>query len=495
MLQHLRTLRFKLTLLNLLVFGAILAALCVTILAVHKRSLMEDIDDRLNGMFETLIDAAVIKVDDDLAISARHKRRPDLDPSRFPSYFWQFRFEDGTICKRCTRLRGKELPWSPAAKSSRGAAGPVFETITGEVPDALLASGRSMRVATLYHQKTGGPHVFWQVGVSLSPVETSVAELRRAFLQIIPIGLLVAGFAGWMMARRSLAPIGRIVRETRELSASELDRRIAVPPGRDEITDMIVTINQMLDRLEGAFRAQERFVADAAHELKTPVAVLLGSAQVLTQKARTPEEQDRFFDTVQEEMRRLAQMVDSLLTLARSDAGLPLAAQVAVSVNDAVMDAVQACRPLAAQRDVRLIPRLALPRAEQDEAVIRGDPELIRSMLANLIRNAIRHSPAGEAVEVEVRLEPPGVSLTVRDRGPGIPPEHLDRVFDRFYRVPADGKIADGTGLGLAIAKGVVNLHHGTISIVNRPEGGCECLVGLTLSRAGEAGLRERTRS
>ena len=245
---------------------------------------------------------------------------------------------------------------------------------------------------------------------------------------------------------------------------------------------MVATINRMLDRLADAFQAQERFSADVAHELKTPLAILLGEAQVLMRQERSPEEYDRFVASVQDEVRTLAQTVDSLLTLARAEAGLPRAMGSDVSINEVVTDAVERCNPLSEQREVRIVPVLVLGQNDDAGPLVSGDGALLRLMFTNLLRNAIRHSPPDEAVDIVVELAGDEVVMSVRDRGTGIPPEYVDKVFDRFFRVPDRRASFQGTGLGLTIVRGVAGLHGGSVSVSNRSEGGCEFVVRLPLS-------------
>jgi len=206
------------------------------------------------------------------------------------------------------------------------------------------------------------------------------------------------------------------------------------------------------------------------------------SGEVLGRQARTPEQYERFVASVQDEMRRFAQLIDSLLTLARAHAGFPIPSAGLVSVNEAVTDAVQRCQPLAEQREVRLILVLAPPSPDEPDAVVLGDSELLSLMVGNLIRNAIRHSPAGKAVELEVQSRETEATIAVRDAGPGIPADLLDRVFDPFFRVPRDTDVGQGAGLGLAIAKGVAELHRGMIQASNRPEGGSSFIIRLPLA-------------
>jgi two-component system OmpR family sensor kinase len=318
------------------------------------------------------------------------------------------------------------------------------------------------------------------VAVSLDRVNESVRRVYALFAVLAPASLALVGAVSWFMARRSLAPIGRVARTARQLTIASFDRRIPVPPGRDEVSEMVVTINSMLDRLESGFRAHERFIADAAHELKTPVAVLLAESQVLARQARTAEEYDAFVASVEGEMRRLTQIIDSLLILARANAGYPIALASEVSLNDVVSDAVQRCDALAGQREIRLVPLLYLPGPADPEPLVRGDDDLLASMIGNLIRNAIRSSPVGGTVEVQLEVHGRAARVAVRDRGPGIAPEYAERIFEEFFRVPGADQ-QGGAGLGLAIAKGVARLHGGSIDVANRQGGGCEFTIRLPL--------------
>jgi signal transduction histidine kinase len=490
--SQVRTLRFRLAALNLLVFSVILSVLFMVVMAVRERREVADFDDRLTDRAERMVESIHVKSASPGGALAPDATTPRLVPFRFPGYFFQVRAADGTLLERSLNLGHSTLPFSERAKAARSASSPALETCSGEVARLLLGSDGEIRLLTLFHQAPGVAPFYLQVGLNLAPVRESITELRQLFLTLVPIGLVAVGLASWLMAKRSLAPIGKIARQARALTAAHLDRRISLPPGRDEVAEMTVTINEMLDRLEAAFQAQERFIADASHELKTPVTVLLGEAQVLTQHDRSVEEYGRFVASVQDEMRQMAKLVDSLLTLARADAGFPLTAKMPVSINEVVMDAVERCQALARQGSVRLVPVLAMPVGDEPEPEIDGDSALLCAMTENLIRNAVRYSPSNEAVEVRIALNAGDVMISVLDRGAGVPPEHIDRLFERFYRVPGNRQTDKGTGLGLAIAKGVALLHHGSIAVSNRPGGGCEFVVRLPLMAAEVEGGKKR---
>lgn len=476
------TLRSRLTVLNLAVFGVILDAVCIAVLAVGENYLRQDFDDWLTSLATSI--SGEIVIPGNMILPEPTARGPALpvNPFEFPGLYLQIRLGDGTVLERSRSLKNAVLPLNEQAAATRGAHTAVLETLTGGVADKLLGPDQPLRMLTLYHDEAGAFPYYLQVGVSVARLTTSLDRLHRLIVILMLIGMLAVGLASSLMARRALAPIGRVARDLQRLTAANLDRRVTVPTEGDELSEMVTTVNQMLDRLESAFRAQDQFIANAAHELKTPVTVLLGEAQVLSRQPRTPEEHERFVASVQDEMRRFAQLVDSLLTLARAHAGFPIPLAAPVSVNEAATNAVQRCQPLADQKDVRLILALAPPVPDVPDAVVQGDGELLTLMVANLIRNAIRHSSAGEAIEIGVAAHDAEATIAVRDRGPGIPADLLDRVFDPFFRIPRDTDAGDGVGLGLAIAKGITELHRGSIHAVNRPDGGCEFAIRLPLA-------------
>jgi signal transduction histidine kinase len=485
--RHIQTLRFRLAILFLIVFGLIITGLSAVILSVRERHLRLDFDDRLQDRAEAIIEEVLSNRHEAGAANGKDYDFTRFKPYRFRGYYYQLRGADGTIIHRSPRLRGRALPLSPLARTGRESHEPVFDTVKGGIAQALLGAGGELRLLTIHREDPGLPALTLQVGASLKSVKDSIRSLRVVFLSVIPAALLIAGIASWLLAGRSLSPIARIAEAADELGVENLTRRFDQPRGKDEVANMVATINAMLDRLSTAFQAQSRFIADVSHEIKTPLSIILGEAQVLMQRERGPEEYARFVASVQDEVRSLAQTVDSVLTLARAEAGLPLTEAAEVSINEVVTDATERCQPIAKQREVRLVPRLALPRGDKPEPLVWGDGGLLRLMIVNLVRNAVRYSPPDEAVDITVVLEGNEATVSVRDRGPGIPEEYVDRVFDRFFCVPHQNQSFKGIGLGLTIARGIARLHEGNISVSNRPKGGCEFVVRLPLITAKES--------
>lgn len=481
--KRFRTLRYRLAGLYLAVSAAIILILCVLLLRLCERALRADFDQRLIERADAMVDAIS-------AIAAREQvtlwnaeSLPRLNPFEFPGYYFQLRNRYGTSLERSASLGEHDLPFAELPRPLRAPRKSVPVTLSGEASAAILGKAGELRLLTLLHGEPGDDPFYLQVAADLQPMHASVAALRRLFLLVAPGGLLLAAAISWVLASRSLLSIGELVKQARSYSAANLSRRIVPPPGDAEVAELADVINEMLTRLEEAFRSQERFIANASHELKTPLSIILAESQILMQKERSAEEYERFMVSAREQLRQLTRLLDSLLTLSRADAGFPLAKVQAVSLNDVVIEAVQRCEPLARDRTVRLVPRLALPADDGTEPILSGDQQLLRVAVENLLRNAVRYSPPEDAVEIEVKLDGADVTVAVRDHGPGIPHNKIDNLFNRFFQLPSGDLSTHGTGLGLAIARGAVKLHRGTISVRNLQSGGCEFVIRLPLEQ------------
>jgi signal transduction histidine kinase len=303
----------------------------------------------------------------------------------------------------------------------------------------------------------------------------------------IPVALLAALVTSWFIAGRAVAPIQRLSDAARSVSPTSLGERISVETTDHEISKLQTELNSALSRLEAGYRAQEQFISNVSHELKTPLAVLLTETQILHLGQETLERYRGWAERVEEEMKRLAQLVESFLTLTRCDLASGLVRRDEVVVHDLVLDAIQHSTALAQGRDVHLVPELASSAHDGphgDGPMVKGDGDLLCTMLDNLLRNAIRFSPEGASVDVRVTMDEDDVCITVRDRGPGIPAEFIDKVFERFFQVPSEvGR--QGSGIGLAIAHNVALLHDGHIAVSNVEDGGCAFVVVLPLSAVG----------
>ncbi len=300
-----------------------------------------------------------------------------------------------------------------------------------------------------------------------------VDEIMLGAALIAPgLGLL----SGWFVSGIAVAPLRRIQDLVKQLGPEQLDRSILSPSNSSEVSELIRELDDARKRIREAFQAQERFLANVSHEIKTPIAVLLIEAQTLDMDG-LPDEIVHFVDSAQSEMSRLGKLVESFLTLTRIEDGAGEIRGKRYSANDLAMDSVEHCAAMANQLGVWLRPRL-FSDEETIDLCVSGEPELLTTMLDNLIHNAIGYSPRDTGVEIVLSDEGDRIGFAVRDSGPGIEEAQLVTIFDRFKQSKQHERRARGHGLGLSIAKGIAELHRGTLTVRNL-ERGCEFKVYL----------------
>jgi signal transduction histidine kinase len=275
---------------------------------------------------------------------------------------------------------------------------------------------------------------------------------------------------------RALKPVEEVTRLAEAVEATDLSKRVRVTTGGEEFRRLAAVINSLLDRLERAFRAQKRLIADAAHELKTPTAVLVGEAQEAMRPEASREERQESIETIERVARGLAHEVDGLLLLARGDGALPerrVRADLAVIAAEAVDTTV----PLGEPRRVRCA------FTQDGPAWVLGDREGLLRLATNLVSNAVLYTEEGTTVEVAVGSSSGEAYLEVRDRGPGIAPADRAHIFERFVRLDATrGRNPEGSGLGLAIVEQVARYHGGRVEVLDRPGGGSVFRAVLPMS-------------
>jgi two-component system heavy metal sensor histidine kinase CusS len=273
----------------------------------------------------------------------------------------------------------------------------------------------------------------------------------------IAAGMLLTGLLAWIAARRGLEPMRRIAALAQGISASRLGRRLppeAVPP---ELSDLATAFNAMLARLEDSFRRLSDFSSDIAHELRTPVGNLVTETEVALSRARSADAYREVLYSNLEEYNRLSRMIGDMLFLAKADNGLIVPQREKVNLAAETQGLFAFYDALAEEKGVCLV--------LEGAGTIFGDRLMVCRALSNLLSNALRYTLPGNSVKVSIdRLESGETRLAIENPGEEIAPEHLSRLFDRFYRVDASRqKKSDGAGLGLAITKSIVEAHQGTI--------------------------------
>jgi heavy metal sensor kinase len=308
-----------------------------------------------------------------------------------------------------------------------------------------------------------------------------------AYTIAIPLLLLIAAAGGFFLASRSLSPVAAMSARAAEISSTNLNERLPVGNRRDELSALAAVVNSLLERLEQAFAQQRRFMADASHELRTPVAVLRTEADVtLSRPNRTEAEYRESVTVMRDSARRLGRIVDDLFLLARADAGhLPLRRSV-IYLEEVVDDAARAVRAIAQEHGVRI----AVDPVE--DAPFSGDADLLVRLMLNLLDNAIKHSPTGGTVTLSLVRVGQEYRIGVVDEGPGIPAEAQAQIFERFFRVGrarsrAAATEPTGAGLGLAIARWIAEAHGGRLELVRSTDAGTHFQLVLPAMVEGDS--------
>jgi heavy metal sensor kinase len=315
---------------------------------------------------------------------------------------------------------------------------------------------------------------------SLEPTDDELETVRDTLGYVVPIALLLAGLGGWFLAHRSLAPVVAMADRARRLGGEDLSGRLPVANPRDELGRLAQTFNELLGRLETSMHQQRQFMADASHELRTPITTTRTAANVALQQPHREEEEYRHsLAVIEQQATRLSRIVEDMFTLARADAGNYPVRRHPMYLDEVVEEVVSAARILASIRQVEI------KWNGSGAASFVGDEELIRRMLNNLIDNAVRHSPPAAVVTVSLEPVDSRYTITVADHGAGISPENQPHIFERFYRADpsrARGGPDGGAGLGLALARWVAHLHGGTVKLTTSSNQGSMFTIELPLS-------------
>jgi heavy metal sensor kinase len=359
----------------------------------------------------------------------------------------------GNIRSRSTR-DDVSLPITKAAMHRAEQGLPTFETWErdGKAPF------RQLSVPVIVGGAFTGTLV--QVGAPLDATWATLSQIRSVFYLAFPAILVVSMFAGYIMARRSLAPVDGMRRAADQLSATDLSHRLEVPDVRDELHDLAETFNRMLTRLEDAFERQRRFNSDVSHELRTPLTAIRGEAELALRRTRTADEYRVALETIQKESISMGATVEDLLLLARAETGGLPTTRSQVKTVEFLEAAAAKAEQLGKKKQIQI--KVVTDRAPK---VFLGAENYLALALGNLLSNAVKHSPESGQVTLTCQKSlSGGLTFSVSDHGEGIPQVLLERIFDPFFRVDtARNRIAGGVGIGLSLARALARLHGGDV--------------------------------
>ncbi len=315
-----------------------------------------------------------------------------------------------------------------------------------------------------------------QIGTSLDQVEHTLHGVIIELLIIAPLFLSGGGAGCYWLAGRAFRPIVRLTDTALAIKEGNIQQRVPVTYTGDEVQHLALTFNEMLDQLEKTLANQRRFIADASHELRMPVAAIRSMTDIALEQNVTEGEAIGILQDINEQSEHLTRLITDLLVLARADEGhIPMEYEI-ICLSTLVQDVVATMEWLAHERAITLTTEIEKP------VYISGDEARLMQMVMNIIDNALRYTSANGKVTVTLNICQQNVQLSISDTGCGIAPEHLEHIFKRFYRVDsARSRAEGGTGLGLALVDWIVRVHHGTISVESEPGQGTTVTILLPL--------------
>jgi len=426
---------------SVVLFFMLLVYAAATYLAV-RHEFFEQLEDQLHDDFESAEGFLSPAADGRIVWASDRYRDPDEDEDKGIDV-WAGGGEPIYRSRASTSLPPIALPAAAAAARY----------------ESLDVGGRTWRTLTA-STLVGGKPLVMRVSRSEEKLRAQLAEILGVLVLGLPLVVALASVGGYVLARGALTPIDHLAAAARRITAERLHERLSAPNPDDEIGRLTAVINDTYARLEASFDKLRRFTADASHELRTPLTVVRGIGEMTLKDPRSPAEYKEAIGSILEEIDRLTTLVDTLLRLSHGDAGTVRLSPETLDLRNLARDVAASLGILAEERSQRL-------DIEAPEPVMATvDRLVLREALTNVVDNAIKYGPSGSRVLIQVSADRDRAVLEVRDEGPGVPPEHRERIFDRFFRVD-DGRSRQtgGTGLGLSIAKWAVDVNGGRISV------------------------------
>ena len=471
------SLRLRLALWYGALTGLVVLVVSIFTYAAHTRGHYDDADHALHTSTDHIIDEYVAQVTGPNPVASVSLPVSDSIPLRIYDAEGHVLVESPfarslpPVNPRAILDGPPQLPFDPIA----GISPPMMpmDRASGKFGLTTDAGGTRYR---LYVVPISRVDQYLVTAFSLARIDASVAAFRQLVVFLALSGAVVAFGAGWLLARSALRPVSAMTETAGAIAHSRsLDRRVPAPARGDELGQLAGTFNEMLDSLESAHRAQQRFVADASHELRAPLTAIQGNLELLERQTNMPADERReAVSEARHEAHRLARLVADLLALARADAGVPVRREP-VELDRVLMDSVADAQHLTRGHKLKVV--------HIEPAIVPGDPDRLKQLILILLDNAIKYTPPDGRVEASLRENGQSVEIAIRDTGIGIPQEDLPRVFDRFYRAdPARTRDPGGTGLGLSIARWIAEQHGGAITLTSRPGHGTTVTAHLPLN-------------
>ncbi len=445
------SLRLRITALFVVIFGATFLVFAFLVFRTTLRSAEKSFDDALYNYAVDVFDKISLGPEGNLSVETPFLDREKIYPFPLGTALIRVRNTEGQIISEVGDFGDFDLPFQN--DRLRILAGNRFSFRTLEnLGDLPNQEAQSYRMLTVPIDNSPIPVLYLQIAVPRTVLEAQSDETLFLLSLLIPLSLLVATLGGYFLSARALRPVHAMTSQVRHFSPADLTQRVSVPVAKDELRALALTMNDLLERIQRAFQSQERFIADASHQLQTPLALIRAEIESEQIQKHLHASATR---SVLQEVDHMSRLIKDLLLLARAEAGGGALNMQAFFLDELVLETLSRLDTLARKRNIRLLCNIEenhLPRKS-----LRGDPELITTLIFSLLENAVKYSPSDSSVSVKVQWKKDREALVVADEGTGVPETEFEQVFERFHRGhPAN---SEGHGLGLAIAKKVADAH------------------------------------
>lgn len=470
--------RIRLTIWYVGVLALLLIAFASLTYFLVVRTLSEDADENLEAMLTNF--KSTIEIEKAEKEGRRSTEKQNIVEEAIIEVIAETRFQDYNFAVYSADNR------KIGATSTDEELNAAFQKINISAPafTTIEVGGNKFRIHSIILEYPPQKHYLF-VAHSLEDQSRFLGRLRNIYWMIVPLALIITGFGGYFLARKSLSPVLDMSIQAETISATNLHERLPVKNEKDELGKLARTFNALLMRLDNSFEQQRRFMADASHELRTPLAIVRGESEVALSKEDRPNDELReSLSIVHDESKRLTKIVEDLFTLARADSGQLRLNFTNIYLDELLQDCVRAVQVLAKKRNIVLELNIF------EEMPVVGDDQLLRRLFLNLLDNAIKYNHDGGKVSVSSEKDADAYQILIADTGIGITSAEQKEVFGRFYRADkarsrAEDTITSGSGLGLSIASWIAGQHHGMIEIVSSNKHGCIFAVRLPVEQKG----------
>lgn len=462
-----RSIRLRLSLLFVLIFGICTLLFNLFIYQFMVETLQQDFDDALFNYSIDISDGIVVERGGDYNIPPLHLDQGKILPFRLGTALISIRHSSGKVIERVGNFGDFDPPYKDALEKIWKGAEADYRTITdvSGIPDAEAMSYRLLTVPLDERKKT---KLILQIAVPMTLLETQANRQRKILQMGVPIVLIAATLGGIFLSARALRPLKDMIKITQEIQASDFSKRVPIPAANDELKLLSLTFNDMLGRIERAFNSQERFIADASHQLMTPLAVMKGELE-LTLKSENSKVHD-LSQSLLQEVEQLSNIVQEMLLLSRIDAGREHLSLESLRLDELIFDVLPRLEKVAIKKQLKIV--VTIFNDEQLESpLISGDRDLLQHLFVNIIENAIKYSEPAGVINLDLGWDRETSYVIVRDQAGGIPDDLVPYVFDRFSRGSKVENKIKGHGIGLAIAQKVARLHGTEIQVWNERGG------------------------